>query len=507
MKNIRLKASVETLEMRKLTKVHLIGIGGSGLSAIATMLMELGYSISGSDRELTPVIYRLRNSGAKITIGHDGNNVYGVDLVIRSSAIQDDNVEVQAALSADIPVCKRADFLGQLMTEQKGIAVAGTHGKTTTTAMIAWLMTSVGLNPSYIIGGVSQNLENNAHAGSGEYFVIEADEYDNMFLGLRPVIAVITNIEHDHPDCFPTKGDFFQAFKNFIDCIEVGGLLLVCGDDDGAIRLLNEVAREDLQVYTYGLNEESFTLQRDDASENFDYSAQKIKLNSSGGFDFDIYYGEECILKDISLQVPGFHNVQNALAAICVLDQLGQSLEATRDAIEQFVGTERRFEVVGYEAGVLVIDDYAHHPSEIRATLAAAKSRYPTNRILVVWQPHTFSRTRIFFSQFVESFGDADLVVVTDIYAAREHSPPDGFSSRVIVETMTSSKIDEKSVAFYIPDFDEVREFLIKQMQFGDVLLILSAGDANILCAQIVQDLSMQTKANSDKDFNYGTSD
>jgi len=456
--------------------VHLIGIGGSGLSPIATVLLERGYTVSGSDRQVSPNLQRLREAGAEIFLGHRPENIIGADLVVRSSAVPDDNVEVEAAISAGIPVLKRVDFLGKLMAGQQGIAVAGTHGKTTTTAMIASVLYDLGSDPSFVIGGSIVGLGINARAGCGNFFVIEADEYDHMFLGLRPWIAVVTNIEHDHPDCYPTRQDFYRAFREFIDRLEPGGVLVVCGDDTGAARLANEASKEGRRVLTYGIR-------RGDC----DYRAGGLVLNSEGGFTFAFSYKDVVIVPRVVLQVPGEHNVLNALAALSVSDLLGLTMEDAANALGKFRGAGRRFESRGEFNGVMVIDDYAHHPTEIRSTLGAARARFPDRRIWAVWQPHTYSRTRAFYADFIESFDDADCVLVTEIYAARENAPADHFSAHQLAEAMSGRSKPLQSKIFFAPDLSEAMDILLDYLQPGDVVLVLSAGDADRLSEQLTE--------------------
>ncbi|HSO27049.1 MAG TPA: UDP-N-acetylmuramate--L-alanine ligase, partial [Anaerolineales bacterium] len=370
--------------------VHLIGIGGTGLSAIAQVLLEKGYRVSGSDRSLSPLAAGVQAKGAQVALGHRAENVKGADLVIRSSAVSDDNPEVQAARAAGIPVLKRAQFLAELIGEKSCIAIAGTHGKTTTTAMIAWLLAAAGRDPSYIIGGTLRQLGGNAHAGAGPEFVIEADEYDYMFLGLHPQVAVVTNVEHDHPDCFPTPEDFFAAFHTFAGQVTAGGTLIACGDDAGVQRLLGELAQQDMEIRTYGLN----------TGDRF--RAVSVEMTDDGRTCFRMAGGPE-----VRLQTPGLHNVRNALAALCVADWLGLPLEPAAQALGEFSGVGRRFEIRGEVGGIIVIDDYAHHPTEIRATLQAARQRFPQRELWVVWQPHTYSRLSLFWDEFLAAFAQA----------------------------------------------------------------------------------------------------
>ncbi len=458
--------------------VHLIGIGGSGLSAIARILLERGVMVSGSDRQPSEVTEALQAAGARVFIGHNPENIRGASVVVRSSAVPDDNLEVQSALRAGIPVLKRSEFLGSLLEGHKVIAVAGTHGKTTTTAMLSWALTALGLDPSYIIGGIARNLGTNAHTGKGNLFVIEADEYDRMFLGITPDVAVVTNIEHDHPDCYPTPDDFYQAFSAFVDRLVPQGILLACSDDPGARRLSEEAGTAGRDVRSYGLNH----WVRQDGPN---YAARDLEINSLGGFSFDfVRLGDLAPAIRVALRVPGRHNVSNAVAVLAVIDCLALPLDQAARALGMYSGAGRRFEVRGERHGVTVIDDYAHHPSEIRATLAAARSLYPQRSIWAVWQPHTYSRTRALLNDFATSFGDAEHVIVTDIFAAREASPANGFSSRDVVEALKHPE------AHYMPDFSQVAEFLMRSLHPQAVVLVFSAGDANRISELLLQDLS-----------------
>ncbi len=455
----------------KMSSVHFIGIGGTGLSAIARVLLESGVTVTGSDRQDSPLARSLREAGVTVFIGHASENIRGATLVIRSSAVPDDNPEAAAARAANIPVLKRSDFMGQLMAGRIGIAVAGTHGKTTTTAMISWMLTSLGLDPTFIVGGTLTNLGVNARSGKGPHFVIEADEYDRMFLGLRPKIAIVTNVEHDHPDCYPTSEDFYAAFLAFTGTLTPEGVLVACGDNPGSARLLAEVKSNGVRGEAYGLN-----------SLDYAYSAHDLIANARGGFDARLAIRSTAVT--LSLQAPGRHNVLNALAALAVADQLGLDISAAAQALNDFTGTGRRFEVRGEQAGVIVIDDYAHHPTEIRATLAAARARYPGRNIWAVWQPHTYSRTRTLQAEFAAAFNDANHVIVTAIYAAREAAPSDGFSARQVVSMMKHNDVH------YVPTLVEATMYLLAHLHPGDVLLTLSAGDADQVSAQVIAGLS-----------------
>jgi UDP-N-acetylmuramate--alanine ligase len=457
-----------------MTHVHFIGIGGSGLSAIARLLLESGYSVSGSDRALSPFADEIRKAGAKVYVGHHPRNIGGADWVVKSSAVADDNPEVQAANRTGIPVYKRADFLGQLMADKTGIAIAGTHGKTTTTAMTAWVLHELGREPSFIVGSVMNNLGVNARAGKGKLFVIEADEYDNMFLGLKPQIAVVTSVEHDHPDFFPTPESMYAAFEKFVDLLPNDGTLIACVEDVGAAALIAHARKLGKNVVSYSVQGE-MTIN----SPNW-VQASRLKPNYRGGFDFiaSSNLGDKGESIAVSLQVPGEHNVRNALAVLAIVEQLGLSYEKAVKALSEFTGTARRFQLRGEVNGISIIDDYAHHPTEIKATLAGARARYPERRIWAVWQPHTYSRTQTLFLEFARAFKDANEVIVTEVYAARE--PQRDFTSAEIVSAMPHLS------ARYIKTLPEVTKYLFENLQSGDVVVVLSAGDADQICTDLL---------------------
>ena len=452
-----------------MTRIHLIGIGGTGLSAIARVLFELGHTVSGSDRAESQFTRDLQSAGVVIRIGHSPENIRGADLVVRSSAIPDDNPEVVAARALNIPVQKRAEFLGSLMDGKTGIAVAGTHGKTTTTAMIAWILSALGQDPTFIVGGVVANLGVNARAGKGKTFVIEADEYDRMFLGLTPTIEVVTNIEYDHPDCYPTPADFQAAFVEFMYHLPADGTLVACAEDPGARDLMDKAEKLGKAVIPYGLRPTA------ESGKALDVYASVLAPNERGGFTFSASVLGNAAT--VELQIPGRHNVRNALGALTVTQLLDLPLADAARALGQFTGTGRRFEVRGEENGIIIVDDYAHHPTEIRATLAAARTRYPSRRIWAVWQPHTYSRTRTLFNEFATAFADADEVIVTEIYAARE--PKQDYSSKQLVEAMPRP-------AHFIADLPEVSNYLINNLHPGDALLVLSAGDADQISTDVL---------------------
>jgi UDP-N-acetylmuramate--alanine ligase len=442
-----------------MTHFHLIGIGGTGLSAIAKVLLERGETVSGSDRSESALAQSVRAAGGVVYIGHHAGNIADAEVVIRSSAIPDDNPEVVAALAAGLPVLKRVDFLGDLLAEQQVIAVAGSHGKTSTTAMLAWLLSAINAEPGFIAGGMVRDLDTNASAGAGEHFVIEADEYDYMFWGLNPQVAVVTNVEHDHPDLFPTAESFTAAFEGFVDRIKPGGWLVACLDDSGARELIRYAREKGVQVRTYSLGDnQAYIL------------ARNIDANPGAGYAFDVHRDGEFWI-NARLDVPGMHNVQNALGALLALHLLGFDAAEAADHLPEFSGARRRFEIRGEARGVLVVDDYGHHPTEIRATLAAARARYPAHRIWAVWQPHTWSRSQQLRREFSEAFGDADRVLVTPVYASRE-TQPEGYNHAAFV-----AGIDHDDVRL-IDSLDEAAETLVIETRPRDVVITFSAGDA-----------------------------
>lgn len=445
--------------------VHLIGIGGTGLSAIARLLLESGYEVSGSDQSMSILAKNLQDSGVTVFIGHRPENIAGADCIVRSSAIPDTNPEVIAAQQSGIPVYKRMDFLGQFMVDKTGIAVAGTHGKTTTTAMIAYLLTELGQDPSYLVGGVVRDLQSNAHSGKGNAFVIEADEYDHMFLGLKPCMIVLTSVDYDHPDCYPTPEEYLQAFRSFIATLPKGGKLIGYRDQPGYAELVPTELEDKVDVISYG------------TSAGCTYQAQNLSPMEGSGFAFDLVKkGEPPV--SVQLSIPGFHNVLNACAALAVMDQLGVSMCTAAGMISNFRGAGRRFEVIAEISGITLVSDYAHHPTEIRSTLAAARSTYPGHRIWAVWQPHTYSRTHSLAQEFASAFSDADQVIVTDIYAARE--PHQDYSSLDVVKKMDSRKTK------YIASLPQVSQYLFQELKAGDVLVVLSAGDADQIIDRLI---------------------
>ena len=435
--------------------IHLVGIGGTGLSAIALVLLQRGFSVSGSDQRSSPATTELAELGATVFVGHDAAHVAGADLVLISSAVPAANPEVAAAQAAGIPVVKREQFLGPLLAGYRSLCVAGTHGKTTTSAMLAALLDVLGAEPSFIVGSTILALGTAARAGRpGGPFVIEADEYDHMFLGLHPDIAVITNVEWDHVDCYPNPADFQQAFAQFTSLVPPGGAVVYCGDDPGSRSLHDTAAQTGVQWVSYGLNAGNT------------WRAGAIRANPAGGVDFDVLQ-QDNLLGRLSMPLPGEHNVRNALAALAaaalagynVFPQLRENLKISRI----FVGTKRRLEITGVSYGIIVVDDYAHHPTEVRATLSAARQRFPRRPVWVLFQPHTYSRTRALLDEFRDSFENADHVLITDIYAAREHDTL-GISALDVVKTL-----DRHPDARYAGNLEAATRLLLAELAPDDM--------------------------------------
>ncbi|MBC7264379.1 MAG: UDP-N-acetylmuramate--L-alanine ligase [Chloroflexi bacterium] len=436
---------------------HFVGIGGIGLSAMARVLLERGHQVSGSDLHLSPLTDELRRLGATIYQGHEASHVHGADRLIVSSAIRPENPEVLAAREMSIPVYKRDETLPLLMQGQFVIAVAGTHGKTTTAAMIALILAEAGFDPGFIVGGILRDLGTNGYAGGGRVFVVEADEYDRTFLGLKPDVAVVTGVEMDHPDCFRDLEEMAGAFADFLHLVPQHGLVVGCTDDPIVARLMSERRTTSAERQCYGFHCET------------GWSARSIVANEIGGANFTIRKGNEEIAQ-VQLQVPGRHNVLNALAAWAVGERMGVPRAQMVAALRRFSGVARRFEEKGTVDGIVVVDDYAHHPTQIQATLAAARARFPNRPIWAFFQPHTYSRTRALLPDFAASFANADHVIVSAIFAAREPFDPT-ISGADLVAAIHHPD------ARYIETLEGATEYLAAHLAPGDVLLTLGAGD------------------------------
>jgi len=453
--------------------VHFVGIGGIGMSGIAEVLLNLGYKVSGSDLKASPITQRLAAIGAITFEGHRAENLAGAEVVVTSSAISRDNPEVAAAHLSHVPVIPRAEMLAELMRLKYGIAVAGMHGKTTTTSMLATVLAAGGLDPTVVIGGRVDAMGSNARVGKSEYFVAEADESDRSFLKLWPILAVVTNIDREHMDCYRDMADVEWTFVEFLDHVPFYGMVVDCNDNDDLRRLLPAVRR---RIVTYGTREDSDFL----ITEMRTGTAADGRLASSA---FRVrYHGKD--LGEFHLHVPGEHNVLNATAAIAVGLGLDIPMDKVRKGLEKFTGVDRRFQLKGRANGVTVIDDYGHHPTEIRATLAAAR-QCGFRRVHVIFQPHRYTRTQLLLDDFATSFGDADSVTVLDIYAASEQAIP-GVTGELLAARIARTGTTK---AAYGESFSEAAECAAAEAQPGDLVLTLGAGNVVQLGPQVLQHL------------------
>lgn len=451
--------------------IHIVGIGGAGMSAIARILHGWGMGVHGSDQRVSPITQRLQEEGIPVAQGHAAENVGDADLVLASSAVPDNNPELIAARERGIRVARRPEFLTALTAGYEVIAVAGAHGKTTVTGMIASVLSAAGLDPTYIVGGVVGNLGTNGRAGKGRHFVIEADEYRRTFLALHPRVAVVTNVEFDHPDCFADLRHLRLAFGEFVENVAPGGLLVACADDEIARAIAAARHAGGGRVSLYGLA----------PGLDVAWSARDLVQNDVGGFSFRAVH-DGAALGSVALRIPGEFNVANALAALAVADEAGVDFEVAREVLAAFSGTERRFEILGEVAGVVVIDDYAHHPTQIRGNLAAARQRYSERRLVAVWEPHTFSRIRALHADFMTAFGAADEVVVMPIYAAREED--DG--------TLTAADLAQQVAHPSVRSADSLEgavDQLAAMCEPGDVVLMMGAGNEYIAGRRLLAEL------------------
>ncbi len=436
-------------------RIHFVGIGGSGMSGIAEVLINMGYKVTGSDIRKTPVIERLISLGAEVKTGHSPENVKDADVVVYSSAVKEDNPEIVEARKRKIPVIPRAEMLAELMRMKYSIAVAGTHGKTTTTSMIASILKEGGLDPTMVVGGILKTIGTGAILGKGEYFVAEADESDRSFLKLLPTIVVITNIDREHLDHYKDLDEIKNTFVEFAGKVPFYGSVFLSTDDPNSLDIRNRIER---RVITFGLSPQA------------DVKGVEVELRGfSSSFTVKIN-GEE--LGRIELSIPGIHNVKNALAAVGVGLELGIPFECIQRALSSFRGVSRRFELRGEKKGIRVYDDYAHHPREIEATLEAARTGWK-GRIIVVFQPHLYSRTLHLADEFGKSFFLADKVIITEIYPAREEPIP-GVSGRLIYEKCR--EYGHKNVE-WIEKKEEIPEKLVPELREGDMVILMGAGD------------------------------
>jgi UDP-N-acetylmuramate--alanine ligase len=461
----------------KIQRIHFVGIGGIGMSGIAEVLLNLGYRISGSDLKNSPVTQRLAALGASIFEGHAAANIAGADVVVTSSAISVDNPEVAEARRLHVPVIQRAEMLAELMRLKYGIAIAGMHGKTTTTSMVAAVLAAGGLDPTVVVGGRVDAMGSNARLGKSQYLVAEADESDRSFLKLSPILSVVTNIDREHMDCYRDMRDVRRTFLEFMERVPFYGLVVGCNDDVVLRRLLPHVHR---RVTTYGNSRGSDFLISAGASP---VSSALDAGDHRPLIRFQVNYKEKD-LGEFTLRVPGRHNVLNATAAIAVGTALDIPAEKIRCALDAFRGVDRRFQLKGKAAGVSVIDDYGHHPTEIRATLAAAR-QCGFRRVHVIFQPHRFTRTRDLMDEFTTAFADADTLCLLDIYPASE-KPIAGITAEALVSRI--ARAGKRGVT-YAPSFSDAVASVAALAQPGDMVLTLGAGSVSQLGAMLLEKL------------------
>ncbi len=457
----------------KIQRIHFVGIGGIGMSGIAEVLLNLGYKVSGSDVKTSNITQRLADLGATIFEGHRLENVSGAEVVVVSAAVPPENAEVAEARRLHIPVIQRAEMLAELMRLKYGIAVAGMHGKTTTTSMIAAVLAAGGLDPTVVVGGRVDSMGSNARLGNSQYLVAEADESDRSFLKLSPILAVITNIDREHMDCYRNMRDVKRAFLDFMDRVPFYGMLVVCNDDPQLRRLLPQIRR---RTVTYGTRRGSDFHIR--PGEPVPHPADTRHISR-----FHVrYQGED--FGEFRLHVPGLHNVLNATAAVAVGVGLDIPTEQIRTALEDFRGVDRRFQLRGKAGGITVVDDYGHHPTEICATLSAARE-CGFRKINVIFQPHRYTRTRDLMDEFANAFQGADSLLVLDVYAAGEERI-EGVTAQALVERIREHG---KSDVRYVSSFVEAAETVVTSACNGDMILTLGAGSVSQLCPMILQKL------------------
>jgi UDP-N-acetylmuramate--alanine ligase len=448
------------MNFENIKNIHFVGIGGIGMSGIAEVLAERGMRVSGCDLKPSRATDLLAARGIPIFTGHDPAHLDGVDTVVVTAAIRGRNAEIEEAMRRGLAVYKRKEMLGSIAASKRTVAVSGTHGKTTTTAMIALVLEKAGLDPTILVGGILQNIGSNAKSGKSDFLVVEADEYDRTFHQLRPEIAVVTNIEADHLEYFGSFDAVVEAFRVFVEGLRPGGVVVGCVDDPTVAALLDAVS---LRTVRYGV------------SPRAELTARNLRFHDRGS-SFEVEG-----VGFFKLFVPGEHNVLNALAAIAVARELGVDAKTTATALAKFLGVDRRFQILGEYGGALVVDDYAHHPTEIRATLDAARSGYPQRRIVALFQPHLYSRTRDFARQFGESLRRADVAIVAPIYAARE-KPIEGISARLIAEAAGGIEFLDRSNA-------EIVNELRRRLEPNDVFITMGAGDVHEIAEALVREV------------------
>lgn len=453
--------------------IHFVGIAGAGMSACAYVLIKRGYDVSGSDLNAGHISARLAEEGAMVFMGHDACQVYDVDALVISSAIHPNNPEIVMAKKLGIPVFHRSDVVAEVLNGACGIAVAGAHGKTTTSAMLSCIAVDSGVDPTVIIGGELDKLGGNARDGAGPFVIAEADESDGSFLKLTPQTIIITNIEDDHLDYYGTEENIYQAFKKFVATLKDGGRAILCVDNPKVKRLALETDRP---VITYGVE-----------GQEADYTARNITY-SVDGTGYDLYYKDE-LVTPVRLIVPGRHNVLNSVAAFAAALEMGLRKEDILKSLAAYVGVKRRFETKGRVGGVWVVDDYAHHPTEIGVTLKAARQTRP-GRLICCFQPHRYTRTKLLFDEFCTCFTECDILVLTDIYSAGE-DPIAGVSSRALgegIEAATGQQV------VYIPRLPKVEEYFEQIAQPGDLIMTMGAGDVFKAGEELVRELNRQAE-------------
>lgn len=456
--------------MRRISRVHFVGIGGSGMSGIAEVMLSLGYQVQGSDLKRNAPVLRLESQGATIFIGHNASNVRDADAVVVSSAVDETNPEVAAAHEALLPVVQRAEMLAELMRFRYSIAVAGTHGKTTTTSLVASVLAEGGLDPTFVIGGRLKSANTNARLGQGEYLVAEADESDASFVHLKPMLAIVTNIDADHMSTY--DGDIEKLKNGFIEFLHnlpFYGLAVLCADDPGVNEILSDVGRS---ILTYGVDCDA------------DVRADNIKF-SGGSTSFDVHRNGRDEVLHVELRLPGMHNVRNALATIAVASELQISDQAVVTALEKFEGIDRRFQILGdiraKNGQVMLVDDYGHHPTEIAATLSAARAGWPGKRVVLAFQPHRYTRTRDLLDDFAAVLSSADVLVVLEVFAAGE-DPIAGADGRAIARAVRTRGGVEPVFVEALNKLPAVLEGLLED---GDLLLTMGAGDIGAFVAEL----------------------
>jgi UDP-N-acetylmuramate--alanine ligase len=458
---------IDLVSLAREAPVHFMGVGGAGMEPLAELVIRSGGKVTGCDAKDSPAIQQLAEGGARVSVGHDPAHVEGCSALVVTAAIPADHPEIAAARAAGIPVLKRAQALGGIVNEGYLVGVAGTHGKTTTTALTTLVLAAAGMDPTGLVGGRVVGWKGNLRVGGRGLYVVEADEYDRSFHTLRPTVAVVTTMEADHLDIYGTLAAVEDAFLEYLERVPAGGLIVASADDSGVGRLLPRVSMTGRPIITYGTSAGSML--------------RAVEITHSGRNMSFTVRERGARLGRVTISLPGIHNVRNALAAIAVARHLGAGLKEIAEGLASYAGVERRFEQVGEAAGVTLVDDYAHHPTEISATLEAARAAHPRSRLVAVFQPHLYSRTRDFAAEFGRSLAAADLLFVADIYAAREEPIP-GVSGELIVNA--ARKVGAE--VHYLPDRAALPAAVTEALRPGDLCVTLGAGDLNAAAREIL---------------------